>query len=325
MTCNKIISRSRGLFIVLRKQTQPTVNGYLCDIWSNMSASYFVRKLESLSQDESVSEKDVKILAAKYLDKESDLILDDGRHIFSLLQKDIVTSHAMSYVIECVKHVNHPQLFYGVDADSFTPYHYAAVHGLDNLFYHVSHSRFLDLSKIRSLCLHVHSDSHHSVPSLLVAKDKKNVLERCMVDTLGISPFVSDFKDVYVTWLHETIACNASNTALYLVKSHREGMQKSLLETPVVEHASPLDVALVADHGNRSFYVDVILKGIAGGYKLLATPYEILLSRIAHLGDITTEDPTWFVMQCVKDSIAAKVHSKLTASRMSENHLIHSE
>ena len=134
-----------------------------------------------------------------------------------------------------------------------------------------------------------------------------------MVDTLDISPFHSDFEDVYVTWLHESIACNASNTALYLIKSHNKGMKESILRSTVdddcVEHASPLDVAIMANHGNTPFYVDVILRGIPGGYKLLATPYDVLLSRIGKLGEVTCEDPTWFVMQCVKDNIVAKTYS----------------
>lgn len=294
---------------------------------STMSMSFFVRKLERFADEsKSVSDKDVKILAAKYLDNESDLCLQDGKHVFSLLQDNVVSNCAMSYVIDCIKYGNHPQLFYGIDTDSLSPYHYAAMYGLDNIFDHISTACTLDQDMIRSLCRHVHPETHHTVPSILVSRDEKRVLQKCIVDTLHISPFHSDFEDVYVTWLHESIACNASNTALYLVKSHNKGMRDSILgnmaSDTCLEHASPLDVAIMADHGNTPFYVDVILKGIPGGYKLLATSYDVLLSRIRKLGEITCEDPTWFVMKCVKDNIVTKSLSAI--STLSENHPYHS-
>ena len=284
-----------------------------------MSNYYFVKSLESLSEEarrcgkKSLSDTDVKVLASKYLDgKESHLLTEEGQHFLSF--GDVLSNSAMNYVFDTVKNKN-ASFFYGLDTDMMSPYHYAATYDLDGVFSHLCQPRKkqqLDLQQIRSLCLHVHPDTKHSVPSLLISKDRKKVLKTCMCETLQIDPYESEFTDTYVTWLHESVASDAPKTALYLRRSHPEGTSQCLSRSSravPTEHMTPLDLVLLGDHRDKVFYVDIVLGGYPGGYKTIVTSYNALLARMDKWRELTTSDPTSFIVQCVRDNVAFKSHA----------------
>lgn len=285
------------------------------------SSNTFLLQLENLCGEARrhghsfISDKDVKILATKYLDGESHLLSEDGRHLFSFA--DVVSGSAMSYIFDSVKRGNGNSLFYGLDADMLSPYHYAATYDLDMVFSHILSSQamrlrrhpatHLNVDRIRQLCLHIDPETKHSVSSILISKDRKHLLKSCMYETLGIAPYNGEFKDTYITWLHEAIASDAPKTALYLCRSHHHDTKQCLLRgrsAQPSEHMSPLDLLLLGDHHrDKVFFTDVILGGMEGGYKTIATSYDILLSRMHRWAEVTTMDPSSFVLQCVRDNI----------------------
>ena len=278
-----------------------------------MSSVKFINDLESLCQrsdgnfSSNVPHSDVRVLAAKYLYRESKLLTEDGHHVFSLCSS--IPKSAMRFVFDTVKYTNHPQLFYGVDSASYSPYHYAAMHDLDGVFDHlVKCGRGLDAGRIRSLCLHVNPATRHSVSSILIEKDKKDILQRCMCELLGVSPFESDFSDTYVSWLHDCIHSDARATCLYLCRCHDADMRRSVLRIgEPTEHMTPLDTLLLSDaNANKIFYVDAILGGMPGGMKTRVVTYDVLLARMLDVAELSTRDASWFLRRCIHDNILAR-------------------
>ncbi len=281
-----------------------------------MATSQFIRRLEDLcdqsgDRTKPVSQGDFQVLVAKYLDSESDLLSEEGLHLFSFCH--VIPTSAMRFAFDTIKHSRHPQLFYGVDSASHSPYHYAARYDMDEVFDHVvGLQRGLDRQRIKSLCLQLLPDTRHSVASMLIEKDRRRILESFMCGALGVEPFVSEFADTYVSWLHESVCHNARATCLYLCRRHNVSMQQSVLvgggaDGPE-EHVTPLDMLLLSDRNrNKMFYVDAVLSGIPGGMKTKVLTYDVLLPRLLTLKNVSTRDASWVVTRCVRDNIIAKV------------------
>ena len=278
-----------------------------------------MRKLENMCEEsERTSVKlctpDIIAHTAKHLDIDSELFTEDGRHLFSLCS--VMSPDAMQHIFRVAKHTRQTDFFHCIDNDMYSPYHYAAMHNLDQVFDHVTYCRRnlktqsnIDNYTVKSLCLYNHPDTKQSVPSLLIEQDKVSILQTCMNEILGIHPFDSQFKDTYLTWLHESLISNARSTAYYLRRIHGRDMRSSLLRSRwalPIEHTSPLDILLSSDHKNQAYYTDVILSDIDGSYKLICTSPEMVMCG-GWIATMTTDDRLNFVEKCMTDTILSNL------------------
>jgi hypothetical protein len=259
-----------------------------------------------------VNSTDVLVHSAKYLDRESHLFTEDGLHIFSL--SDSVPMNGMVHIFNAIKESPSYEFLHSLDASFYSPYHYAATYHLDDVFHHITKSRVdrslskkVDHNIVRSLCLYSHPETKHTVPSILIEKDRMPILASCLSEALHIDPFDSEFEDIYLTWLHECIMSDAKSTANYLQRCHKRGMTHSLKRGGDVsprEHLSPMDIVLTTPHKNQMYYIDIILKDFVGGYKLVSTNIDMLLGRLNHIQKMTSGSLASFIEKCLFDTVS---------------------
>ena len=284
-----------------------------------MSSDYFIRKLEHMCDDARqrsslIDSTDILVHSAKYFDRESDLFTEEGLHIFSLF--NTMPKDGMVQIFNATKNTPSFDFLHSLDASCTSPYHYAATYEVDEVFDHLTKTRAdkslshqVDHNIVKSLCLHPHPETNHTVSSILIEKDKMAILASCLSEALYIDPFESEFREIYMTWLHECILSDARSTANYLQKCHTRNMAHSLQrgnDMKPHEHMSPLDIVLTSPHVNQMYYVDVILKDFVGGYKLVSTQIDVILGRLNHIEKMTTEDVSSFVERCLFDTVCFK-------------------
>ena len=274
-----------------------------------------MRKLENMCEEsERASLKlctpDIMVHTAKHLDSDSELFTEDGRHLFSLCS--VMSPDAMQHIFHVAKHSRQSGFLHSIDNAMYSPYHYAAMHNLHQVFDHVTQCHFklkaqsnIDHTTVKALCLYHHPDTKQSVPSILIEQDKMSTLATCMNEALGIQPFDSEFEDTYLSWLHESVLSNARSTANYLQRCHGNSMKLSLQRSRwsyPIEHTSPLDILLSSDHKNQAYYTDVILSDIDGSYKLICTTPEMVMCG-GWIANMTTDDRLDFIEKCMTDTI----------------------
>ena len=269
-----------------------------------MSADFFTNKLEEMcldarQQGTQIPSSEIYVHASKYLDRDSILTTEDGKHIFSF--GDVIKNSAMSFVFDKIKYNN---IWY-LDSNLYSPLHYAAIHELDHIFDHATkYCNSIGKGTLRNLALHIHPETQQSTSSLLISKHKTEILHNFMCESLSMSPFQSEFRDIYSTWLHDSISCDSKKTCLYLYRNHRDSMKRSLKrsrnETPT-EHATPMDIALLCDHGH--FYIDVILSSIPYGFKLHGIPITVLLTQINNISHKLSTDINYILSKSMEDTI----------------------
>lgn len=258
---------------------------------------------------------DVLIHSTKYLDRESTLFTEDGLHMFSL--SDVIHHHGISHIFNSIKEAPSYDFFHSLDVSHSSLYHYAALYNFDDAFEYITQckmdkqlSKCIDHRVIKSLCLHNQPESLHTVPSILIEKDRMHTLASCIHETLKIDPFSSEFDDVYVTWLHESILSDAKSTANYLQTCHKRKMESALQRDWghfSKEPMSPMDIALSAPHNNQMYYIDFVLKDFVGGYRLSCTSIDLLLSRIKHIQKLTTDHVCNLIEKCIIDNIITTI------------------
>jgi hypothetical protein len=284
-----------------------------------MSSQYFIDKLEYICEEAKrksmkADATDILVHTAKHLDRDSYLFTQDGMHVFSL--SHTIPKSGMHHIFHTAKDGPCHDFLHAIDACSLSPYHYAATYDLNDVFDFVTDSR-IDVAKghvnhktVKSLCLHTHPETKHSVPSLLIEKDKMATLATCMTEALDVNPFESEFEDTYSSWLHECILSDARSTANYLMRCHKRNMARSL-QRPILdsyprEPMSPMDILLTAPHKNQMFYLDIILGDFPGGYRLISTSLDIIIARTSAVSKMTSESMFSFVTKCLVDTISFK-------------------
>jgi hypothetical protein len=242
-----------------------------------MSGNTFINKLDEICKEarrkrQLVSSSNVYSLWAQYSSDEMVLFNGKGDHFLSY--GDVIPASAITFVWRYAKQMlgNESDFTCSIDASDYSPFHYAAIYSLDDIFKTITH---VDNRLIKNMCRHINIESRHSVASLLVERDRSDILE-LLVNLLNLSPFTSDFQDIYVSWLHDAIFYNAKSVALYLFRNHHRSLQLSLLRRTrnQYEYVTPMDAVLLSEHiKDRHFYVDVILWNLKQGLKLNSIPF----------------------------------------------------
>ncbi len=281
-----------------------------------MSNNYFIRKLEEVCDDARrtssfIDPSFVYMHSSKYLDQDSHLFTEEGKHLFSLCHS--ILPSTMTHIFNSVKESPPHNFFHSLDKDYKSIFHYSALHSLDEVFHFLcdrgNSTTGLDFEIIKSLCLFNHPDTNESVSSILIEKDKAHILANCLCDTLHIDPFQSEFDNMYSTWLHECILVDAKRTANYLLKCHNKGMEKSLVRSynsHPVEPLTPLDIVFTSEHNCQMYYIDAILGNFEHGFKLGRVKIEYLVSSIKRIRRMTNFDVPDFIAKCVADTIKYK-------------------
>lgn len=246
-----------------------------------------------------VSSSQVYSLWTQYSDNEMKMFDRDGNHF--LCYGDVVPSSAIIFIWKSAKKLlgEDEDFLYGIDSHDYTPLHYAAMYTLDDVFKSIPPT---DNQPYRKLCRHINVETRHSVPSLLIERDRADILEM-LVNTLHLSPFASDFQDIYISWMHDAIFYNAKSVALYLYRNHRDKLRLSLLRrtTNQFEYVTLMDSVLLSEHkSERHFYVDVILWNFDQGLRVNSIPFSHIL-----LDDAIKEISTMHDVRqrCISDTV----------------------
>lgn len=237
----------------------------------------FINRIDGICREarrkgEFVSSSNVYSLWAQYSSDEMVLFNRKGQHFLSY--GDVIPASAITFVWRSAKKMfdGESDFICSIDASDYSPFHYAAMHNLDDIFKTIPH---FENRVLKNMCRHVNIESRHSVASLLVERDRADILE-LLVNLLHLSPFTSDFQDIYVSWMHDAIFYNAKSVALYLFRNHHQSLQMSLLRRTrnQYEYVTLMDAVLLSEHRkDRHFYVDVILWNIKQGLKLNSVPF----------------------------------------------------
>ena len=135
-----------------------------------MSTHFFIQKLDEICFDARQNEKQVPsseifVHTAKYLDSNSTLTTENGKHVLSF--GDVIHKSAMSHIFDKIKYNKN---IWFLDSNFYSPLHYAAIHELDNIFDHATkHHHKIGKTKLQNLALHVHPETKHSTSSLLIS------------------------------------------------------------------------------------------------------------------------------------------------------------
>ena len=273
---------------------------------------------EARSMGVYIRDSTVYILAARYLIPKSSLFFEDGKHLFSAL--DVTSLGAMSFLYQSIRSTC--DVFLDVDSAGFSALHYAAKYGFGDPFEDaIDFARGFDEVSLRDVCLSSDNSERHSVCSILLEKDRYDVLNSLL--STGIDPFRSEFQDVYISWLHEALFSDAKGTTVYLENNHRQAMQKSLTRSQASdppEVISPMDIILLhhtlpsGNHHkcNCSFYVDHILSPLECGLKVISFSYHqlALLTNEGKLDGISNSyQPEELLDRIFLDSVQWKLGS----------------
>ena len=250
-----------------------------------------------------VSSSCVYSLWTQYSDDEMQMFDRDGCHFLSY--GDVVPASAMTFIWKSARKLlgKDEKFLYGIDSQDYTPLHYAAMYTLDDVFKAIP---LTDNQPYRKLCRHIHVKTRHSVTSLLIERDRADILEM-LVKNLHLSPFTSDFQDIYISWMHDAIFYNAKSVALYIFRNHSESLRLALLRRTInqFEYVTLMDAVLLSEYKkDRHFYVDVILWNFDQGLRVNSIPVaHILLDdairNISSMHDIR--------QRCISDTILNSV------------------
>ena len=275
-----------------------------------MSINYFIGKLDEIctdarEQNKKIPLSQILVHASKYLDKDSNITTENGDHILSF--GDVIHKSAMSYIFDKIKH---QKKFWHIDNSMYSPLHYAAMHDLDDIFNHATNNcHIIGKDRLQNLALHVHPETKHSTSSLLISRDKTDILHNFMYKSISISPFESEFQDIYSTWLHDAISSDSKQTSLYLFRNHKNSMKNSLKRSVndiPKEYATPMDIALLSEHGH--FYIDVVLSSIPCGLKINGVPLTVLICQAQNISYLLSMDVNYMISKCIEDTIfSAKI------------------
>ena len=260
-------------------------------------------------------ERDIYVLVGRYLSPESMLVFPDRKHFLSAL--DVVTLTSMQFIYNQVK--DHQDVLLYLDSSGYSGLHYAAMYSFDDPFIDATeYAHEFDQSDLRDICLCNENETRHSVISLLIERDRYDLLHSFAVAGLQIDPFSSEFQDIYFTWLHEALYYNANHTALYLYSHHKEGLLKCIkrekkLDPP--EHFTPMDLVLLehlSEHDNCqcscNILVDHILLPLPWGVKTNLFSYDhlVMLKECSKLKGLTlTNEDSKLLFRCLSDTISA--------------------
>ena len=209
-----------------------------------------------------------------------------GKHLLSL--GDVVRVPDLCFLLQMYRpDMTRP------DATGSTGFHYAAEYDVDSAFENVPDKARLYTKR---------KSDGHSALSLLIAKNKVDVLRSLRVD-----PFASIRNEVHHNWLHEAISTGASKVVLYLLREHRSGLAKSLLTTLPSEVCTPFDLLLSSEHlskAKRNLYVDRVLSQFPGGLRLKRHTAEQFLKYCAALNQLSSfMSPADMIGKCARDCI----------------------
>lgn len=259
-------------------------------------------------------DSEVYILSRDLL-PDSPVLFDDGKHLFSAL--DVVSLGAMTFVYETLR--QNLDILLQTDAAGYSALHYAAMYSFWVPFEDaISFAKVFGETSLRHVCLSSENESRQSVPSLLVEKDKLDLLHGLVFASLHVSPFETEFEDVCVTWLHEALLAHAKGTVVYLDKTHGQEMQELFQRSHNAdppEILSPMDIVLLHQIAPKkkhdcSFYVDQILSRYDFGLRVTAFSFRqlVLLTREGKLDGISnTYSPQEILDRCLADSVSSKL------------------
>ena len=183
----------------------------------------------------------------------------------------------------------------------FTPYHHH--------HHHHHHKR------LKAICKSIRYEDHQSICSLLIAKDRDDLLHKYMIRILKINPFETEFKDVHFDWFHEALFCGATKVVFYLFHYHREMLENVVFHAPNKDNNkrreifSYFDLVLMSPHltmSQRQIYFDEILCRVPYGLKLFHhTPKDIVKFCSLQLVKFVTANmsPIDFVRRCIQDNM----------------------
>ena len=237
--------------------------------------------------------------------------MPDGRHFFSC--GDVMLKTDLTYLFErvCSKvSLTKP------DVSGSTVLHYAAEYEIETVFKEMSKRANLEtFREFQDACTSIRPADCHSVCSLLVERNREDLLHKYLIKILKIDPFRSEFDDVYYNWLHEAIFCGSTSVVIYLFMRHRDDMERCLSSSNDDELFSPLDLVMASpklSKSERQLYVDTVLSVIQGGMKLLHhTPQDLaLLCSPFNRKQITAiMSPLELAAKCLRDNIFLRVQS----------------
>ena len=258
-------------------------------------------------------ERDIYVLAGRYLLPESKLVFPDGKHFLSAL--DVVSLGAMKFVYNLVK--GHQDVFMYLDSSGYSGLHYAAMYNFDDPFTEATeYAKDFDSSDLRDICLSNDNETRHSVISLLIERDRYDLLHSFAIGGLQIDPFSSEFQDVYFTWLHEALFYNSKQTALYLCSHYKDELltcitREKSLDPP--EHFTPMDLVFLEHMSAHtkcqcccSIFIDHILLPLPCGAKMNLFSYDhiVMLKESNMFKDLTVLfDESELLFRCLNDTV----------------------
>ena len=183
------------------------------------------------------------------------------------------------------------------DVSGSTGLHYAAEYDVDVAF------QKLRVQDQCSLYTPRESDGECAL-SLLIMRQRTDILRSEMVERLGIDPFRDSFN-----WLHIAISMGSTKVVLYLFREHRRGLEQSLLHPPTEETDTPFDVLLETTElskAQRNLYIDGVLSLFKGGLRLKShSPEQVL--RNCYGGQLSASmNALQIIRKCASDCIGYK-------------------
>ena len=224
----------------------------------------------------------------------------------------------MLFIYNLVK--GYQDVFMYLDSSGYSGLHYAAMYNFDEPFTDATnYAHEFDQSDLRDICLSNENKSRHSVISLLIERDRYDLLHSFAIVGLEIDPFSSEFQDVYFTWLHEALFYNSKHTALFLSSHYKDGLHKCIkreksLDPP--EHFTPMDLVFLEHLSAHtkcqcccSILVDHILLPLPWGAKMNLFSYDhlVMLKESNKLKGLTVQfDDSELLFRCLSDTVLAK-------------------
>lgn len=273
-----------------------------------MSEDFFLTHLEEMCEEGRrkgvmLPSSEIYVHVSKHFCKDSPLVTENGEHFLSMA--DIIDKSVVHYIFENYRQCKD---VWFIDSCQKGTLHYAAEHSLEGIFDCVKGEP--DKARMKALAKYMHPESKETPTSILIKKDKVKTLRHCFCDHLSLSPFDSDFQDIYSNWIHDAVSSNAQQTSLYLFRNFRNQMEsslsRSLLHNTPTEHITPMDLALLSEENNDSpFFIDVLFSCLKGGFKLKAIPLSVVLCHLGKLDTKYSTNPYEITKKCIKDTLTA--------------------
>ena len=254
-------------------------------------------------------------------------LLNNGRHILSA--GDVISKAHLLYLFETqMMGIDDDDddddddfhVLFKTDDYGSTGLHYAAEYEIEEVFksvinYDHHHHHHHHHKRLKAICKSIRYEDHQSICSLLIAKDRDDLLHKYMIRILKINPFETEFKDVHFDWFHEALFCGATKVVFYLFHYHREMLENVVFHAPNKDNNkrreifSYFDLVLMSPHltmSQRQIYFDEILCRVPYGLKLFHhTPKDIVKFCSLQLVKFVTANmsPIDFVRRCIQDNM----------------------